>query len=144
MRKNSFSPSENLNNFCSYLVAHQESDAEATDRDNLIPSIGPPRIIQYQPEMERPYRGQELLPLEEEGDGLTPIQGVSDVSLPLSEIQEEGAVCEFCHGEIKQFPTPEMRDNFTSEEVGIVSKLVLFKKIEVHEQYAITSLIKCI
>ncbi|XP_071839543.1 uncharacterized protein [Apostichopus japonicus] len=95
----------------------EESDTEAADKDNLIPSIGPPRIIQYQREMERPYPNQDLMPVTEDEDDLGPIQGVSDVSLPLSEIREESAVCEFCHGEIKQFPTPEMRDNFTSEEL---------------------------
>lgn len=62
---------------------------------------------------------------EDDDYDLGPIPGVSDTSLHLPEIQEEGAMCEYCHGEVKHFPTPEMRDNFTSEEVSAVNTMFL-------------------
>ncbi|KAJ8030816.1 Glutamate-rich protein 6 [Holothuria leucospilota] len=95
----------------------EDDEAEVADTESLIPSIGPPRIIQYQRETDRPYPNENMAMSEDDDYDLGPIPGVSDTSLHLPEIQEEGAVCEYCHGEVKHFPTPEMRDNFTSEEL---------------------------
>ncbi|XP_038049942.1 glutamate-rich protein 6-like isoform X2 [Patiria miniata] len=105
---------------------YSDDDVAPLPTDTLIPSIGPPRIIQYQRESDKAAAYPESPSNRTNtsaGPGMQRIPrfdsfGGSRVSYS-SEMDEEdlNGVCEFCQQELKSFPTPEMAQTMTPDEI---------------------------
>ncbi|XP_022087997.1 glutamate-rich protein 6-like isoform X2 [Acanthaster planci] len=104
---------------------YSDDDVAPLPTDTLIPSIGPPRIIQYQRESDR------AVAYPDSPSDRVNTAGMSGLVVPrfdsfgssvsassdLDGDDDLNGVCEFCQQELKTFPTPEMAQSMTPEEI---------------------------
>ncbi|XP_071798226.1 uncharacterized protein [Asterias amurensis] len=93
---------------------YSDDEVAPLPTDTLIPSIGPPRIIQYQRESDR----VGAYPDDVGQRGSTANTGIPRFdSFSSADLDDMGGVCEFCQQDLKMFPTPEMVQTMTPDEI---------------------------